>query len=157
MKVKSESEGAQSCPTHSDPRDCSLRGSSVHEILQARKLKWLAISSSRAYYLTQGSNHISYISCIGRQILNHCVTWEVVVVVVVVVQSLSRVRLFHTPWTAAHQAPTSFTLPRSLLKFLSIESVMLSKHLILCCPLLFLSSLFPSIRVFSNESVLHMR
>ena len=62
-----------------------------------------------------------------------------------------------TPWTAAHQASLSFTISRSLLKFMSIESVMPSNHLILCHPLLLLPSVFPSIRVFSNASVLHIR
>ena len=71
----------------------------------------------------------------------------------VVVQSLSRVRLFVTPWTAAHQASLSFTSPIVCLKLMSIELVMLS-NLILCCPLLLLPSIFPSIRVFSNESAL---
>ena len=69
------------------------------------------------------------------------------------VQSLSRVRLFVTPWAAAHQASPSITNSRGLLKLMSIESVMPSNHLILCRPLL-LPSIFPSIRVFSNESVL---
>ena len=73
------------------------------------------------------------------------------------VQLLSRVRLFATPWTAAHQASLSITNSRSLLKFMSIELVMPSNHLILCCPLLLLPSIFPSIRIFSNESVLHIR
>jgi len=73
------------------------------------------------------------------------------------VQSLSRVRLFATPWTAARQASLSVTSPRSLLKLLSIESVMPSNHLILCRPLLLPPSIFPSIRVFSNESVLRIR
>ena len=73
------------------------------------------------------------------------------------VQSFSRVRLFATPWTAAHQASLSITNSRSLLKLMSIESVMPSNHLILCCPLLLSPSIFPSIRVFSNESVLHIR
>ena len=62
-----------------------------------------------------------------------------------------------TPWTAACQASRSFTIFSSLLKLMSIESVMPSNHLILCHPLLFLPSIFPSIRVFSNESVLHIR
>ena len=66
------------------------------------------------------------------------------------------VQLFATPWTAAHQASLSFTVSQSLLKFMSIESVMLSNHLIICRPLL-LPSIFPSIRVFSSESVLHIR
>ena len=73
------------------------------------------------------------------------------------VQLLSCVQLFVTPWTAAHQASLSITNSQSLLKFMSIESVMPSNHLILCRPLLLLPSIFPSLRVFSNESVLHIR
>ena len=73
------------------------------------------------------------------------------------VQSLSRVRLFATPWTAAPQASLSITNSQSLLKLMSIESVMPSNHLILCCPLLLPPSIFPSIRVFSNESVLRIK
>ena len=73
------------------------------------------------------------------------------------VQLLSHVQLFATPWTAACQASLSLTSSRSLLKLMFIESVMPSKHLILCRPLLFLSSVFPSIRIFSSESVLHIR
>ena len=70
------------------------------------------------------------------------------------VQSLSHVRLFATPWTAACQASLSITSSRSLLGLMSIESVMPCNHLILCHPLLLLPSIFPSIRVFSSESVL---
>ena len=70
------------------------------------------------------------------------------------VQSLSRVQLFVTPWTAAYQASLSITNSRNLLKFMSIESVMPFNHLILCCPLLLPPSIFPNIRVFSNESAL---
>ena len=73
------------------------------------------------------------------------------------VQSLSHVRLFATPWTAARQASLSITNSQSLLKLMSIKLVMPSNHLILCCPLLLLPSIFPSIRVFSNESALRMR
>ena len=73
------------------------------------------------------------------------------------VQSLSRVRLFAPPWTAACQASLSITNSWSLLKLMSIESVMLSNYLILCCPLLLLPSILPSIEDFSNESVLHIR
>ena len=73
------------------------------------------------------------------------------------VQLLSRVWLFETPWTAAHQASLSITNSWSLLKLMSIESVMPSNHLILCRPLLLLPSIFPSIRVFSNESALCIR
>ena len=73
------------------------------------------------------------------------------------VQLFSHVQLFAAPWTAAHQALLSITNSRSLLKLTYIESVMPSKHLILYHPLLLLPSIFPSIRVFSNESVLHIR
>ena len=73
------------------------------------------------------------------------------------VQTLSRVRLFATPWTAARQASLSITNYQSSLRLTSIESVMPSSHLILCRPLLLLPSIFPSIRVFSNESALCMR
>ena len=73
------------------------------------------------------------------------------------VQSLGRVRLFATPWTAARQASLSITSSQSLLKLMSIESVMPSNHLFLCRPLLLLPSIFPSFGVFSNESVLHIR
>ena len=76
---------------------------------------------------------------------------------VAVVQSLSPVQLFATPWTATCQASLSFTISQSLLKLVSIQSVMPSNHLILCHPLLLLPSSFPSIRVFSNESALHSR
>ena len=75
----------------------------------------------------------------------------------VVVQSLSCVQLFVIPWTAASQAFLSFPSYSSLVKLMFIESVMPSNHLILCCPLLLLPSIFPSIRVFSNESALHIR
>ena len=73
------------------------------------------------------------------------------------VQSLSRVRLFATPWTSAQQASLSITNSQSPPKLMSIELVMPSNHLIFCCPLLLLHSIFPSIRVFSNESALHIR
>ena len=77
--------------------------------------------------------------------------------VFVKVQSFSRVQLFATPWTVAQQASLSITSFWSLLKLMSIESVMPSNHLILCCSLLLLPSIFPSIMVFSNKSVLHVR
>ena len=73
------------------------------------------------------------------------------------VQSLSRVRLFATPWTAAHQASLSINNSWSLLKLMSIESVMSSNHLILCRPLLLLPAVFPSISIFSIESALCIR
>ena len=73
------------------------------------------------------------------------------------VQSLSPVQRFATPWTAACQACRSITNSKNLLKLMSIESVMPSNHLVFCCPLLFLPSILPSIKVFSKESLLHMR
>ena len=126
MKVKRERKAAQSCLTLSDPVDCSLPGSSVHGSFQARVLEWVAIAFSELSTL--------FIS----------------------VQSLSRVRLFATPWIAACQASLSITNSRSLLKLMSIKSVMPSSHLSLCHPLL-LPPIPPSIRVFSNESTLRVR
>ena len=76
---------------------------------------------------------------------------------VVIVQSLSCIWLFVTPWTVARQAPLSSTVSQSLLKSLSIELMMPSNHLILCCPLLLLPSVFPSIWIFSSKSALHIR
>ena len=73
------------------------------------------------------------------------------------VQPLSCIQLFVTPWTAARQASLSINNSQSLLKLMSIELLMPSNHLILCCLLLLLPSIFPSIRVFSNELVLHIR
>ena len=73
------------------------------------------------------------------------------ILIVAVVQSLSHAQLFATSWTAAHQAPLSFTISRSLLKLMSIETVMPSNHPILCCPLLLLPSIFPGIRGFFSE------
>ena len=73
------------------------------------------------------------------------------------VQSLSCVQLFATPWTSARQASLSITNSQSPLKLISIESVMPSNHLILCCPFLLLPSIFPSIKIFLKEEVLHIR
>ena len=78
-------------------------------------------------------------------------------VIVVIVQLLSTVWLFATPWTAARQVSLSFTLSQSLLELMSVKSVMPSNHLILCHRLLLLPSIFTSIRVFSKESALHIR
>ena len=80
-----------------------------------------------------------------------------VCLVVLIVQSLSCVWFFATPWTAASQASLPFPISWTLLKLLSIESVMPSNHLILCCPLLLLPYIFPSIRVFSIKSALYIR
>ena len=75
----------------------------------------------------------------------------------IVVQSLNRVQLFATPWTAAHKVSLSFTISQSLLRLVSIESVIPSNHLIFCHPLHFLPSIFPSIRIFSSELTLHIK
>ena len=88
---------------------------------------------------------------------NVVVKWEKEVISINSVQSLSCVRLFVTPWTAACQASLSITNSRSLLKLISIELVIPSNHLILCHPLFLLSSIFPSIKVFSTESVFCIR
>ena len=91
---------------------------------------------------------------LGVECLNHMI--YICLILLNSVQSLSHVRLFVTSRTKACQASLSITYSWSLLKLMSIESVMPSNHLILCCPLLLLPSIFPSIRVFSNESVLCM-
>ena len=91
---------------------------------------------------------------------SHCrfwFIWKVYMLWLFVVQSLSCVRLFVTPWTAGHQASLFFTISQSLLRLMSIESVMPSNHLILCCLLFFLSLIFPSIRVSSSELTLCIR
>ena len=111
---------AQLCLTLCDPMDCSLPGSSVQAIHQARILEWVA-------------SHFTSL-----------------------VQFLSHVWLFATPWTTARQASLSITNCWSLPKPMSIELVMPSNHLILCRPLLLLPSIFPKIRVFSNQSVLRI-
>jgi len=111
------------------------------------------------------------VPCIARRILNHWTTREVPQSKNVYtfllslksflqfssIQLLSHVQLFATPWTAACQASLFITNSQSLLRLMSMESVMPSNHLILCRPLLLLPSIFPTIRVFSNESVLHIR
>ena len=91
------------------------------------------------------------------RILATSTTWETLILIFSSVQSLSHVLHFATPWTAASQAFLSITNSRSLLKLMSIELVMPFNHLTLRRPLLLLPSIFPSIRVFSNESVLHIR
>ena len=108
----------QWCLTLCDP--CSPSGSSVHEIFQARILQWVAISYSRGSSEPRDRTQISCVSCIGRQILYHCTTWEAVNSV----QAFSHVQLFATPWTVARQASMSITNSWSLLKLMSTKSVM---------------------------------
>ena len=93
-----------------------------------------------------------YLPCDSKRSNN-----DTLCLLVAVVQLLNHVQLFVTPWTSVCQASLSFTISGSLLKLMSIESVMPSNHLIICLPLLLLPSIFPSIRVFSNELALHIR
>ena len=108
-------------------------------------------------FLTQGLNPCLLLSRIADGFFTHWATWKGIFLLSVQFSSvLSPVWLFATPWTAAQQASLSITNSQSLLKLMSIKLVMPSNHLILCHPLL-LPSIFPSIRVFSNKSVLHIR
>ena len=102
-------------------------------------------------HLTSVLAHLEGVSIAFKKLLNH------LAVQFSSVQSLSHVQLFVTPWTAGCQASLAITNSWNLPKLMSIELVMPSSHLILCCPLLLLPSIFPSIRVFSNESALHIR
>ena len=129
MKVKSESEVAQSCPTCSDPMDCSLPGS-IHGILGARVLEWLAIAFCYLFYLIS----IPLISPSHHHTLLPCFLFFYSFYTSQFSSFLSCVQLFATPWTAAFQASLSITSSRSLLKPMSIESVMPSNHLILSLP-----------------------
>jgi len=135
-----------------DSTDCSLPGFSVHGISQSRILEWIAISSSRdlpnpGIKLSQ----ICLVPCIAGFF-----TTKPPGKPIHIIQSFSHVQFFETPRTAARQASLSITNSRSLLKLISIKLVMPSNHLTFCCPLLLLPSIFPSIRVFSSESVLHI-
>ena len=148
-----------SCSVMSDslchPMDCSPPGFSVYRILQAIKLEWVTIP-----FFFRGSSWPRdqiQVSCIAGRFLTVWDTREALQVWFSSVQSLSCVQLFVNPWIAAHQASLSITNSRSSLRLMSIESLMPSSHLILCCPFLLLPPIPPSIRVFSNESTLHMR
>ena len=167
--------------------DCSPPGSFVHGISQARILEWVSISFSGdlpdpgieplssvspalagRFLATLSPGNIQYFSfCIWLISLSiMCSTGSSMLSQIIEfpsflwlssVESLSYVPLFATPWTTACQASLSITTSWSLLKLMSIELVMPSNHLILCRPLLLLPSVLPSIRVFSNESVLCIR
>ena len=139
---------AQLCPTLCGLMNCS---SSVHKILQTRTLAWVAMSSSRGSFRPRDQTCVFCIPCIGRWILYHCVTWEAQIGMPLLLFGRSVVSLFATPWTAARQDSLPITISWSFLKLMSIELVMPTNHLIFCHPLLPLPSIFPSIRVFSNE------
>ena len=133
----------QSCPALCDPIDCIVPGSSVCGIFQLRTLEWLS-SPSPGDLPDLGIEPISLRSpALAVQFSS--------VQFICSVMSNSVI-----PWTAAHQASLFITNSQSLLKLMSIESVMSSNHLILCHPFLLLHSIFPSIKVFSNESVLRI-
>ena len=140
MKVKSESEVAQSCLTLSDPKDHSLPGFSTHRIFQARVLEWDAIAFSVMWHDEFLKLELNF-----KSILINANKFSLV-------QLLSCVRLFVTPWTSACQATLSITNSGSPHKPMSFVLVMPSNHLIFYHPLLLPPSIFPSIRVFSNES-----
>ena len=130
--------------------DNSSPGSLIHRDSQVRILERVAISFSRGSSLPRDRTHIYPHWQADSLSLRHQGIFSSV-------QSLSHVWLFSTPWTTACQASLSITDSWSLLKLMSIESVMPSNRLILCHPLLLLPSIFPSIRVFSNESALCIR
>ena len=153
--------------------DCSPPGSSVHGILQTRISAWVVISFSRDSSQPRDWTQVSCIAgrffiiwatCLGKITYHSFLTNQMWIIGSTSqenqfssVQSLSCVGVFVTPWTAARQAPLSITNSWSLLKLMSIDSVMPSNHLILCHFLLLLPSIFPSIKVFSNESVFHIK
>ena len=127
---------------------------SVYGIFQARILELVAISFSREPSWFRDWTHVSWPSALAGGFFT---TEPPGKPTFQFSSSLTHVRLFVTPWTAACQASLSITNSWSLLKLMSIELVMPSNHLIFCHPLLLLPSIFPSIRVFSNESVLCIR
>ena len=132
---------AQSCLTLCNPLHCSPPDSSVHSIFFWQEY-WNELPFlSPGIFPTQGSklSHLCFLQC--RRILYP-------LSVSVVVQSLSRIQFFATPWTAAHQVSLSFTISQSLLKLRSIESVMPFNHLIFCHPLLFCPQSFPTLGSF---------
>ena len=164
------------------PMDYSLLGSSVHGILQASVLESVAIPFLRGSFRPRYQTRVSCIAgrfftiwatrgakSLLKRLEEKCekagLKLNIQKTKIMTsgpiqfssVQSLSRVRLFATPWLSAHQASLSITNSRSSPRLTSIESVMPSSHLILCHPLLLLPPIPPSIRVFSNESTLHMR
>ena len=130
----------------------------AQSILSAKSIKWKYIMKETHQMLWWGFHRIKGIRRIVKTIIMF--KWRVLCLLSLMFrsdQSLSHVRLYATPWIAACQASLSITNSRSSLRLTSIESVMPSSHLILCRPLLPLPPIPPSIRVFSNESTLHMR
>ena len=144
---------AQLCPTLCDPKDCT--GSSVHADSLGKNTEVGCHALLQGIFPTQGLNtdlpHCRWILyCMSHQRSPYSCSVQSV-------QSFSHVQFFATPWTVACQASLSITNSWSLLKLMSFKSVMPSNHLILCHPLFLLPSVFPSIRVFSNELALCIR
>ena len=138
----------QSCPTLCDPMDCSLPISSVHGILRARILKWVAVPSSRGSSQPGDPAHISYISALAGGFFTSSTTC-----CCSLPQSCTTIC---DPMDCSTLCSLVLPISWSFLKLMYIESVMPSNHFILCLPL-FLPSIFPSIRAFSNELALHIR
>ena len=136
--------------------DCSPPGSCVHGISQSRILEWLPLLSP-GDLPDPGTEPTSPASLeLEGRFFTIEPPGEPPLWYIVIAQLLSRVQFFVIPWTAARQAPLSFTISQSLLRFMSTELVMLSNHLILCCPLFLLPS-FPSFRVFTDKLTLCIR
>ena len=114
------------------------------------------LMSQKSLYNTSSVMHVFQEQDLEQKLISSCYVLNTLLVLVLV-QSLSRVRLFATPWTAARQASLPITNSQSPPKFMSIQLLMPSNHLILCWQLLLWPSIFPSIRVFSNESALRIR
>ena len=148
----SDKEPTRQCRRHKTwawslgQKDLLKEGMATHSGILAWKIPW-----------TKESGRLQSIGLQSQTLLKWHSTHAQVLTKEGSVQLLSYVSLFATPWTAARQASLSITNCWSLLKHMSIESVMPSNHLILCCPLLLLPSVFPSIRVFSSESALPIR
>ena len=136
---------AQLCLTLCNPIDCSPLGSSVHGVFQARILEWVAISFSRGSSWPRDQTQVS---CIAGRLFVLSVQFSSV-------QLLSCVWLFADPWIAARQASLSITISQNSLKLTSIESVMPSSHLILCCPFFLLPPIPPFISLFQWVNSLH--
>ena len=134
-------------------------GSKINCIFQWRKYLHILSRNVQGRFVLS-LPFIYSVVCIDSLLFIRCLSYIIIVCFLnslISIQSLSHVQIFVTPWTAAHQASLSITNSWSPPKLMSTESVMPSNHLILCRLLLLLPSIFPSIRVFSNESALHIR
>ena len=167
LAVAAAAKLLQSCPTLCDPIDGSPPGSTIPGILQARTLEWVAISFSNAWKWKVKVKSLSRVQLLATpwtaayqappsMRFSRQEYWSGMPLPSPI-QLLSCVQLFANPWTAVHQASLSITNSQSLLKLMSIKSVIPSNHLTLCRPLLLLPSILSSIKVFSNESVLCIR